>query len=251
MPKVLVACEMSGRVRTQFAKRGWEAWSADLLPDESSLWCRFAFPDLMGRHYQGDVLDIIGEDWDLVIAHPPCTDLSQAGARYWKQKQADGRQRAAVDFFMKLYRMPRKEAYVVVENPVGFMSQIFREPDQVVEPWWFGDPLAKKTCLWYRDAVLGSEMTGRVPMGSSVVRFREIRDRLPLLVADRPVRPTGRVTTGGGSWRTDKANGKTGMNNWEDSQGRARRHILRSLTPEGFARAAADQWGPYVEARVG
>lgn len=239
MPRVLIACEMSGRVRTAFARRGWDAWSADLLPDESSLWCRFAFPDLMGQHYQGDVLDIIGEDWDLVIAHPPCTDLSQAGARYWKQKQADGRQRMAVDFFMKLYRMPRKEAYVVVENPVGFMSQIFREPDQVVEPWWFGDPLSKKTCLWYRPADFS--------------RPHEISrhlDHLPRLVADDIVVPTGRVTTGGGSWRTDKAHGKTGMNNWEDSQGRARRHILRSLTPEGFARAAAEQWGSYVEARA-
>lgn len=241
MRRVLVACEMSGRVRSQFAKRGWDAWSADLLPDETDKWNIRAGVENLGRHYQGDVLDIIGEDWDLVIAHPPCTDLSQAGARYWAQKQADGRQRAAVDFFMQMYRLPREQAYVVVENPVGFMGLkdgVFREPDQIVEPWWFGDPMAKKTCLWYRPAVYWQR-------GTWLPRF----DDLPHLAADNPVTPTMRTVTGGGSWRTDAAHGKTGMNNWEDSQGRARRHILRSLTPEGFARAAAEQWGSYVEAR--
>ena len=229
-PRVLVACEMAGRVRTEFAYRGWDAWSADLLLDESPLWNPL---DLAiynyGYHYQGDVLDIIGEDWDLVIAHPPCTDLSQAGARYWKEKQADGRQAAAIDFFWKMYELPRPEAYVVVENPVGIIQQLYRRPDQVVEPWWFGDPIQKKTCLWYRG-------THR-------------RSHLPLLVADNPVTPTTRGTTGGGSWKTDKANGLTGMNNWEDSQGRARRSILRSITPAGFARACADQFGPYVESK--
>lgn len=233
MPRVLVACEMSGRVRTQFALRGWDAWSADLLDDESPMWCGTT----AGQHYKGDVLDIIGEDWDLVIAHPPCTHLSQAGARYWAAKQADGRQREAVAFFLKLFGKPRPEAYVVVENPVGFMGikdGIFREPDQVVQPSWFGDPLKKATCLWYR----GAQSSHPFPH----------YDQLPLLTADRPVEPTGRVATGGGSWRTDKARGKTGMNrNWEDSQGRARRHILRSITPEGFARAAAEQWGGYIE----
>lgn len=244
MPRVLVACEMSGRVRTQFAKRGWDAWSADLLPDESGQWvddgaCSACDP-CWGYHHQGNVMDIIRENWDLVIAHPPCTDISQAGARYWKEKQADGRQRAAIEFFRKMMSFPCPKAYVVVENPVGIMSQVYREPDQVVEPWWFGDPLAKKTCLWYRQA-----------WGPSRKMLRDyVPDSLPHLVADNIVVPTGRVTTGGGSWKTDKKNGLTGMNkNWEDSQGRARRHILRSITPEGFARAAAEQWGPYVEAR--
>lgn len=248
MPKVLVACEMAGRVRTQFAKRGWDAWSADLLPDESGTWnadgaCPACDP-CWGFHYKGDVLDIIREDWDLVIAHPPCTDLSQAGARYWAQKQADGRQREAISFFMKMYRMPRSEAYVVVENPRGIISQVFREPDQEVDPWWFGNPVAKKTCLWYRPSYRPSYSRNGICTRDLVA------DSLPLLVKDKPVEPTERGCTGGGSWKTDKAQGKTGMNNWEDSQGRARRPILRSLTPEGFARAAAEQWGSYVEARL-
>jgi site-specific DNA-cytosine methylase len=237
---------MSGRVRMQFARRGWNAWSADLLPDETHLWNEPPYTSsdgMAGVHYQGDVLDIIREDWDLVIAHPPCTDLSQAGARYWAQKQADGRQREAVDFFMKMLRMPRPEAYVVIENPVGFIPQVFRDPDQVVEPWMFGDPLAKKTCLWYRP--------------SDTSRPHEISkylDHLPHLTATHALAdyPDGvkRTVTGGGSWRTDAAHGKSRMNNWEDSQGRARRHILRSLTPEGFAKACAEQWGSYVEGRT-
>lgn len=233
---------MSGRVRTAFAKRGWDAWSCDLLPDESGMWvpdgaCSACDP-CWGTHYQGDILDIIEDDWDLVIAHPPCTDLSQAGARYWKQKQADGRQKAAFDFFMWMLALPRPEAYVVVENPVGIVSKLYREPDQKIQPWWFGDPIAKETCLWYRPAKVQ-------PKFCRGFWF----DNLPLLVPDRPVEPTMRAVTGGGSWRTDKGRGLRHMNNWEDSQGRARRHILRSLTSEGFARSAAEQWGSYVESR--
>jgi len=238
VPRCLIACEMSGRVRTAFAKRGWDAWSADLLDDESPMWCGTT----IGFHYKGNVLDIIRENWDLVIAHPPCTDLSYAGNRYRAQKQADGREREAAKFFMKLRALPCPKSYVVVENPVGVMSRLYREPDQVVQPWWFGDPLKKQTCLWYRLA-----------WGPSRPMLRDyVPDRLPFLVADKVVEPTGRVTTGGGSWRTDKKNGLAGMNrNWEDSQGRARRHILRSITPEGFARAAAEQWGAYIEERRG
>ena len=243
MPSVLVACEMSGRVRTQFAKRGWNAWSCDLLPDESAMWCEpgdgacSACDPCWGQHYQGDVFDIIDYDWDLVICHPPCTDLSQAGARYWKQKQEDGRQHEAISFFLRLYTRPRREAYVVVENPNGIMSRppVGRVPDQVIQPWMFGDPLIKTTHLWYREHAIGM-------------------DRLPLLKATHTLEdyPEGvsRTVTGGGSWRTDTKNGKTGMNkSWEDSQGRDRRNILRSITPQGFAKAAAEQWGAYVESK--
>lgn len=236
MPRVLIACEMSGRVRTAFALRGWDAWSADLLDDESPMWCG----NTMGQHYKGDVLDIIEDDWDLVIAHPPCTHLSQAGARYWKQKQDDGRQQAAIDFFYAMLDRPRREAYVVVENPRGIISRD-RVPDQVIQPWMFGDPLVKETCLWYRPADF-----------SRPHEISRLLDHLPLLVpthseSDYP-QGLSRTVTGGGSWRTDTAAGKAGMHrNWEDSQGRARRDILRSITPAGFAQAAAEQWGSYIE----
>ena len=227
-PRVLVACEMSGRVRTAFARRGWDAVSCDLLPDESAQWCPDMDPAFPGKHYQGDVRDILDDAWDLVIAHPPCTDLSQAGANRWKQKQADGRQQAAIDFFMLFVTEAPTWAYMAIENPVGIMNSRYRHPDQIVEPWWFGDPFAKKTCLWYPET--------------------EFCARLPDLQPQSAVSPTGRVCTGGGSWRTDRLQGKTGMSSWEDSQGRKRRHILRSLTMPGFAQAMADQWGPFIEA---
>lgn len=233
---------MSGRVRIAFAARGWDAWSCDILPDEAHIWNDVPPTGsrcFTGQHYQGDVLDIIEDDWDLVIAHPPCTDLSQAGARYWKAKEADGRMQAAMDFFWKMYELPQLNAYVVVENPVGVINHRHRAPEQVIEPWWFGDPLTKKICLWYRSAWLPGKFTRDM-----------IPDNLPLLRKSNPVEPTGRVTTGGGSWRTDKANGKTGMNrNWEDSQGRARREILRSITSTEVATAMAEQWGGYIEAK--
>jgi hypothetical protein len=237
---------MSGRVRTAFALRGWDAWSADLLPDESELWA--GNQPTAGQHYQGDVLDIIGQDWDLVIAHPPCDHLSQAGARFWKEKQADGRQQAGADFFMKMIDMPVNSAYVAVENPRGIMARLYRPPDQVVEPWWFGDPLSKKTCWWLR---------GR--------GFRPLSGphwlSLPLLEADQRVESTGRVATGGGSWRTDKAHGRIGSSDYEnsrsfsnyheDSHGRKSRKTMRSLTLPGSARALAEQWGSYIESRRG
>jgi hypothetical protein len=247
---------MSGRVRVQFAKRGWDATSADLLPDESSLW-NIPFGPEWGRHYHGDVLDIIEDDWDLVVAHPPCEHLSLAGARYWKEKRADGRQLEAADFFMKMINLPVKSAYVAVENPRGAMTRLYRPPDQVVEPWWFGDPLRKKTCWWLR--------------GKDVPWYKysdpmDTRDfpSLPLLRADQMVTPDGRVATGGGSWRTDTTSGiivsggrraggvvPKGSNSYEDSQGRARRTIMRSVTTSGSARAMAEQWGSYIESRRG
>jgi hypothetical protein len=202
--RVLVACEYSGRVRDAFIRRGHNAVSCDILPS-----------DAPGPHLQGDVRRLLGHQWDLVIAFPPCTHLSLAGAVHWKAKQADGRQRAAAEFFMAMINAPA--AHVAVENPRGIMTKLYRPPDQVVEPWWFGDPYAKKTCLWLKG--------------------------LPPLEADSIVTPVGRVATGGGSWRTDTAAGRTAMSAYEDSEGRKNRAKVRSRTFPGIARAMADQWG--------
>jgi hypothetical protein len=131
---------------------------------------------------------------------------------------------------MAMLELPRPEAYVAVENPRGWMNSHYRQPDQVVEPWWFGDPYAKKTCLWLRETSEG--------------------DKLPLLQPQNAVSPEFRVATGGGSWKVDKLAGKTGMSATEDSEGRARRAIVRSRTMPGFAQALADQWGPYVEEKL-
>lgn len=211
MLRMLAACESSGRVRDAFAARGWDAWSCDLEPSETP-----------GNHIQGDILRVFTwSRWDLIIAFPPCTDLSLAGARFWPQKRADGRQQAAADFFMHLWAYAPAD-HLAIENPRGDMTRRWRAPNQVVEPWWFGDPYAKKTCLWMTSC-------------------------LPLLKADNEVVPAGRVATGGGSWRTDSAAGRKAMSAYEDSEGRKNRARVRSRTFPGFARAMADQWGAHLE----
>ena len=139
--KVLVACEFSGTVRDAFIVRGHDAISCDLLPS-----------DRPGPHYQGDVFDIIGNGYDLMIAHPPCTHLAVSGARHFPAKRADGRQQKAIDFFMRLAQadIPR----IAVENPVCIMSSIWRKPDQIIQPWQFGHGETKATCLWLKNLPL-------------------------------------------------------------------------------------------------
>jgi hypothetical protein len=135
--KVLVACEYSGRVRDAFAALGHEAMSCDLLPTESP-----------GPHYQGDIRDVLDYPWDLMIAHPPCTDLSVSGARHFEAKRLDGRQQASASFFMMLAKVDILK--VAIENPVCIMSSLWRKPDQIIQPWQFGHGETKSTCLWLR-----------------------------------------------------------------------------------------------------
>jgi len=138
---VLVACEFSGIVRDAFRQQGHNAWSCDLLPCEGDpQW-----------HIQDNVLDHLlfagcGERWDLMIAHPPCQHLAASGAQYWPQKLGDGRQKSAIDFFMAL--AGADVPHVAIENPVGKISSVWRRPDQIIQPWQFGDAVTKKTCLW-------------------------------------------------------------------------------------------------------
>ena len=136
--KVLVACEYSGTVRDAFIKRGHFAMSCDLLPT-----------DVPGPHYQGDVFDIIEKDWDLMIAHPPCTHLAVSGARHFKEKQADGRQQEALIFVARLLNanIPR----IALENPISIISSKIRKPDQIIQPWMFGHGETKATCLWLKN----------------------------------------------------------------------------------------------------
>jgi hypothetical protein len=136
--RVLVACEYSGRVREAFRARGHGAWSCDLLEAE----------DGSPHHIQGDALEAIGRGWDLLIAHPPCTHLAVSGARHFEAKRADGRQQEAIDFFLALAHAPIPR--IAIENPVCIMSSIWREPDQTIQPWWFGHGETKATCLWLK-----------------------------------------------------------------------------------------------------
>lgn len=139
--RVLVACEYSGRVRDAFAKRGWDAWSCDLLPSEKP-----------GNHYQGDVRDMLGDGWDIMVAHPPCTHLAVSGARWFPAKRASGEQQAALDFVRLLLTAPIP--HIALENPVSIISSKIRKPDQVIQPWMFGHGETKATCLWLKNLPL-------------------------------------------------------------------------------------------------
>ena len=135
--RVLVACEYSGIVRNAFSALGHDAMSCDLLPTE-----------LEGNHYQGDIRDVLDYPWDLMIAHPPCTDLSVSGAAWFEKKRKNGNQYASASFFMTLAKCDIPK--IAIENPVCIMSKLWRKPDQIVHPWMFGHPEQKATCLWLK-----------------------------------------------------------------------------------------------------
>ena len=153
--RVLVACEESQAVCKAFRARGHEAYSCDLIP------CSGGHPEW---HIQQDAIHLINGDcdfytcdgtlhsihgkWDLLIAHPPCTNLAISGARWFPEKIADGRQQASIDFFMAFVNAdcPR----IAIENPIGIMSTKYRKPDQIIHPWWFGELEEKSTCLWLK-----------------------------------------------------------------------------------------------------
>lgn len=133
--RVLVACEFSGTVRDAFITRGHDAMSCDLLPSETP-----------GPHYKGDVRDVLGAGWDLLIAHPPCTHLAVSGARWFKEKAAE--QAEALEFVRLLLDAPI--ARIALENPVSIISSRIRKPDQILQPWQFGHGEVKATCLWLK-----------------------------------------------------------------------------------------------------
>lgn len=193
--KVLVACEFSGAVRDAFRAAGHDAWSCDLLPtDADPRW-----------HMQGDVLEVIGGGWDLMIAHPPCTYLAVSGL-HWNRRVASraAMTESALDFVRALMAAPI--ARICVENPVSCISSRIRKPDQIVQPWHFGDDASKKTCLWLKG--------------------------LPMLVE------TNRLP---GDDKTRRANQTaSGQNKIGPS---ADRWKLRSKTYPGIAAAMASQWG--------
>lgn len=136
--KVLVACEFSGRVRDAFTALGHDAISCDLLDTESP-----------GKHFKGDVLEILNQHWDLVIAFPPCTDLCVSGARWFEKKRQDGSQQRSIEFFMQFVHCNAKR--VAIENPIGIMSTKYRKPDQIIQPFEHGHGETKATCLWLKN----------------------------------------------------------------------------------------------------
>lgn len=135
--RVLIACEFSGIVRDAFIARGHDAVSCDLLPSERP-----------GPHIQGDVLNAIRDEWDLMIAHPPCTYLAVSGARWFKDRFRE--QEAAVQFVRDLFTW-RTIPRIAIENPIGVLSRHIRKPDQIIQPWQFGHGETKATCLWLKN----------------------------------------------------------------------------------------------------
>lgn len=195
--KVLVACEYSGRVRDAFICHGHEAVSCDLLDTDSP-----------GPHYKGNVLDIINEGWDLMVAHPPCTYLSVSGMHWTTRGFRDPQlTEDALDFVRMLMNAPI--ARIAIENPVSVISSRIRKPEQIISPHQFGHNASKKTCLWLKN--------------------------LP------PLQPTGfvqpRMVNGKPRWgnQTD-----SGQNKLAPSTGRWK---IRSETYRGIAEAMAEQWG--------
>lgn len=197
--RVLIACEESQIVAEQFMLKGHEVMSCDI-----------DYPGAKGLpHYQGDVMDVINDGWDMVIAFPPCTHLAISGACYWKEKQKDGRQKKAVEFFMKFVNHACNK--IVIENPVGWMNANYRKPDQIIQPYMFGHYEMKTTCLWIKGLPLLVETNniGRPPPNKTIIR------------------------------RSGRLKGDPYNYYWR--QGKSAKE--RSKTFPGIAQAMADQWG--------
>lgn len=205
--KVLIACEESQTVCKAFRERGHEAYSCDIQEPSGG------YPEW---HIQGDALNAIeSQQWDLIIAHPPCTYLTVTGNRWYNVEQygdkAIQRYRdrgKAIEFFMAIAKADCE--HIAIENPVGIMSSIYRKPDQIIEPWQFGDPYEKKTCLW----------------------LKGLPKLIPTNIVDVPPRKTfasGRSMPAwyAEAWRLPKAE----------------RAKFRSKTFPGIAKAMAEQWG--------
>ena len=207
--KVLVGCEYSGIVRDAFSLKGWDAWSCDLLPTESEL------TKAEGKHLQCDVREVLGGNWDLLIAHPVCRYLTLR-AQYWNRIYNREKEfMESIEFFMLFVNSKIKKK--AIENPVGVMSTLYRRPDQIVQPYYFGDPESKKTCLW---------LFGLPPL---------IYEKTNTLFATKTeVEPNIRIAPNGHRITfSDCISGKD-------------RDKRRSKTFPGIANAMAEQWTEYL-----
>jgi len=195
--KILIACEQSGTVRDAFIAAGHDAMSCDILPS-----------DKPGPHYQGDVLDVLGDGWDMMIAHPPCTYLATSGLHWNKRRPERAQQTEDALKFVREFLVANIE-HIALENPIGCISSRIRKPDQIIQPWMFGHDASKATCLWLKN--------------------------LPLLCETDLVEP--RLVDGKRRWanQTD-----SGQNRLPPSADRAK---IRSVTYQGIADAMAAQWG--------
>jgi hypothetical protein len=209
MKKILIACEESQAVTIEFRKLGFQAYSCDLLP------CTGGYPEW---HFQNDVIPLLNEKWDLIIAFPPCTDLAASGARHFEKKRANGTQQKSIEFFMEFVNA--KCDKIAIENPIGIMSKIYRKPDQIIQPYQFGDKAQKSTCLWLKN-LPKLEHTDIVDKGE----FFEWKDGKTGKLKKQPM------------WYY-----KALLNSKTPEQ----RRTLRSKTFPGIAKAMAVQWGSII-----
>jgi hypothetical protein len=202
MKRLLVACEFSGIVREAFKIKGWDVWSCDLLDTE-----------IPGQHYKGDVRDVLGESWDMMIAHPPCTYLSYVGMRHWNAPGRAERREEAMEFFMMLVNAPIEK--ICVENPLGYPVKAYRKQDQIIHPYYFGSPFQKRTCLWLKN--------------------------LPILVWDKEkaIKPPPLYILNGKKGKGKKIHWVEGISGLSAEE----RQKARSKTFPEIANAMAQQWG--------
>lgn len=206
--RVLIACEFSGIVRDAFIARGHDAISCDLLPTESE-----------GPHYQGDVLDIINDGFDLLIAHPPCTYLSNSGLHYLKTRpERKNNLDKAFEFVLNLWNAPIEK--ICIENPTGWLNTNWMKPGQIIQPYYFGEPELKTTCLWLK------ELLPLIHSKVDELFYKKTHTEKPL--------PIGYVLR-----KTGQQTGKKYNYYWR--QGKSGRD--RSRTFKSIAHEMAEQWG--------
>ena len=209
--EVLIACEESQVVCKAFRAKGHEAFSCDILP------CSEGYPEW---HIQGNVLEQLNKGWDMMIAFPPCTHLAVSGAAWFEEKRKDGRQAKAIQFFLSLVNADIDK--IAIENPVGIMSNIYRKPDQIIQPYYFGDEAQKTTCLW-------------------------LKNLPPLFHAKEPDLFNDKVTHVGRGEMMQYVEKKTGkvknMAKWYNDARSGDHGHKRSKTFPGIAAAMAEQWG--------
>jgi hypothetical protein len=211
--RVLIGCEYSGVVREQFAKRGFDAWSCDLLPT--------AIP---GKHFQCDIREVLGMGWNCFICFPPCTDLAVSGAAHFKIKIANGKQKAALDFVRRLMNAPIE--HIGLENPVSVISGAIRKPDQIIHPYYFGDNVPKKTCLWLKNLPkLTYSLTDNLFEHKTAVEPEYFYYN---------------------SKRTKSGKSRYSVFGKVSSHNRPKVALYRSKTFPGIAQAMGEQWGNYL-----
>lgn len=221
--KILIACEESDEVRSRFEAKGFDAWSCDLYQNRNE----------KAKHYQGNVFDIINDGWDAMIAFPPCTHLAVSGAAWFEAKKKDGRQQEGINFFLSIAKANIN--YIAIENPVGIMSKIYKQPDQIIQPYYFGDQARKTTCLWLKNLPplyhnstpnLFDQNVTHVSKGD----FHEWLDGKTGKLKKQP------------KWYADAFFTK-GISKEERAK-------IRSKTFPGIAQAMADQWGSYLIEKI-